>query len=75
MTFKEPIKPETAEKGVWTHEPTFDRLLHVRVMKPEGLDVSVIKCLVSYATQWKKTKRLDPPPEPVSEFYGLFIHR
>ncbi|XP_013412001.1 histone-lysine N-methyltransferase SETD1B-A [Lingula anatina] len=63
VTFVEPEKPETSDKAIWTHEPSYDRYLHIRVLKPQGLDeIRDLKCVISYKTEFFKTKILDPLP-------------
>ncbi|KAK2173881.1 hypothetical protein NP493_843g01017 [Ridgeia piscesae] len=61
-------EPDTKDADVWTHEPQYERFLHVRVFKPEGLDQKQICCKLSYGKQRHTTPILDfYPAEGVVE--------
>lgn len=53
------IKPPMKDKQVWTGYPSFDRYLHIRVYKPEGLDCRELRCALTCGKQKFKTGVLD----------------
>lgn len=57
------IKPPMKDKESWTHEPEYDRYLHIRVYKPEGLDFRELRCYITYGKTFHKTNILDPIPD------------
>ncbi|KAI0240537.1 hypothetical protein LSAT2_008767 [Lamellibrachia satsuma] len=60
--------PETKDADVWTHEPQYERFLHVRVFKPDGLEQKKLVCKLSYGKQRHTTPALDLfPAEGVLE--------
>ena len=56
------IRPPMKSVHCWTHEPEYDRYLHVRVYKPEGLDYRELRCYFTLGKTFHKTGILDPPP-------------
>ena len=57
------IKPPMKDKEIWTHEPEYERYLHIRVFKPENLDARELKCALTFDKQFHKTDVLDPVME------------
>lgn len=57
------IRPPTRDQETWTHEPSYERYLHMRIFKPEGLDFRELRCYVSYGNERHKTNILDPLPK------------
>ena len=51
------------DKSSWTHEPEYERFLHVRVFKPEDVEERELRCTLALGSQSYKTEILDPPEE------------
>ena len=56
------IRPPMKDKAAWTGAPDYERYLHIRVYKPEGLDYRELKCALTCGTQHFKTGILDIQP-------------
>lgn len=68
------IRPPMKDKEAWTGAPEYERSLHVRVYKPEGLDYRELKCKLTYGKQVHTTGLLDVQevsslPSIVKEIY------
>ena len=61
------IRPPMKDKVCWTHEPEYDRYLHVRVHAPEGLEYRELKCVLSCGKEIHKTGVLDIEEEASTE--------
>lgn len=56
---RSPVKKETKDAGISTHDPEYDHFLFVRMYSPIGMSQTDIKCSVTFGKQFFKTKRLD----------------
>lgn len=61
------IRPPMKDKECWTHEPEYDRFLHVRVYAPEGLEYRDLKCIINCGKEMHKTGILDVQDEASAE--------
>ena len=65
------VRPEMETKECWTHEPEYERYLHVRIHAPEGLEYGELKCVISCGKDIHKTGVLDVKEVPSPEVYKL----
>ena len=68
------IRPPMKDQEVWTGEPDYDRYLHIRCYKPEGLTVEELRCVLTCGKQYYKTKVLDPPPPLVCQIQWILAY-
>ena len=66
------IRPPMKDKECWTHEPEYDRYLHVRVHAPEGLEYRELKCVISCGKEIHKTGVLDIKEEASTEVCCMY---
>ncbi|XP_048578452.1 uncharacterized protein LOC116613501 [Nematostella vectensis] len=55
------------DKQCWTHEPDYDRSLHLRVFRPVCTKAESPCCSIVFNGQTLKTASFPPPPDPAQE--------
>ncbi|RMX45613.1 hypothetical protein pdam_00010592 [Pocillopora damicornis] len=55
------------DKGCWTHEPEFDKYLHLRIYKPDCKKAKTSFCSVAFSGQLLKTEIFEEEEEEISQ--------